>query len=120
MIKELKGRFGIISKENVRRAAEYIVLTGDEFTDYQSIVMLDMFRENLQRDTKTDLAKYNIADAMKTNITWTINLRSLQNFVTLRTNKAAHFEIRELAHKVVETIPDEHRYLIDEFVYKEK
>lgn len=66
-----------------------------------------------------DLIKYNIPEAYKTSLVWTINARSLQNFLELRTSKAALWEIRELAYAIYHMVPDEHKYLFEEFLYKE-
>ena len=116
MIRELNGTFGKISKETVARASKYIVLTGDDFTDYQSIVMLEMLRQNVTRGTSNDVSKYNLLEAYKTSLVWTANARSLQNFLSLRTNKAALKEIRDLANEIFKQIPEEHKFLFEDFV----
>ena len=43
MYKELHGRFGTILKEDVERASKYLHFTGDDKTDYTSIVILFPF-----------------------------------------------------------------------------
>lgn len=40
-----------------------------------------------------------------------INARSLQNFLTLRTSRSAHFHIRELAYEIYKQLPEDHKYL---------
>lgn len=44
-----------------------------------------------------DYSKYNICEALRTNVFWTINLRSLRNFLNLRDSDKAHMEIRHVA-----------------------
>ena len=44
------------------------------------------------------------------------NYRSLQNFLQLRTDKHAHFHIREVAYAMYECLPDEHKFLFKDFV----
>jgi thymidylate synthase (FAD) len=44
-----------------------------------------------------DVAKYFLLESLRTSFVWTINLRSMLNFLELRTAKAAHFEIRHIA-----------------------
>lgn len=100
------------------RAIKYIVETGDAATDAKSIVELDILRRNVQSGTKNDITKFNVPDCYKTELTWTINARSLQNFLTLRTGKAAMWEIRRLAYAIFEALPEDHKYLFEEFVYK--
>jgi len=87
------------------------VLTGDDLTDFQSIVTLEMLRLNVVSGTSNDICKYNLGESYKTSLVWTINARSLQNFLYLRTDKAALWEIRELANNLYVALPDEHKYL---------
>ena len=109
--KELTGRFGTISKENMERASHYIVLTGNDAIDYKSIINLELLRENVVLGVSNDISKYNLGESLKTTIQWTINARSLQNFFSLRSDKSALWEIRKLAFAIYESLPDEHRYL---------
>ena len=45
-------------------------------------------------------------------------LSILQNFFDLRTNKSALWEIRQLAFKIYENLPNEHKYLFDDYIHK--
>jgi len=63
-----------------------------------------------------DEAKYMLPEAYKTSFVWTINMRSLQNFLSLRTDKSALWEIRDLAHEVYRQVPDTHKFMLEEFV----
>lgn len=47
-----------------------------------------------------DIYKYFLNENFKTRVLWTINLRSMLNFLRLRTDKSAHFEIRLVANLV--------------------
>lgn len=85
MIRELNGKFGVISKDNVERASKYIHLTGNDLVDYTSIIQLELLRETVNTGISNDISKYNIGEAYRTQLTWTINLRSLQNFLSLLT-----------------------------------
>ncbi|STP06547.1 FAD-dependent thymidylate synthase [Helicobacter canis] len=55
-----------------------------------------------------------------TELTWTINARSLQNFLTLRTSKHALWEIQELSLCIYEALPQEHKYLFEKCVENSK
>lgn len=105
MYKELHGRFGTISKEDVERASKYLHFTGDDKTDYTSIVELELLRENVVTGVANDKSKYNMPESFRTQLTWSINLRSLQNFLTLRTSKKALPEIQHLAHLIYAALP---------------
>lgn len=63
-----------------------------------------------------DIAKYMLPEAFKTSLVSTMNMRSFQNFLRLRTSKAALPEIRELAKKMYEAIPDEHKFMYKEII----
>lgn len=45
-----------------------------------------------------DEAKYELPECFRTSFVWTINARSMLNFLKLRTSKNAHFEIRHIAN----------------------
>lgn len=45
-----------------------------------------------------DFAKYELIESIRTSFVWTINARSMLNFLKLRTSKNAHFEIRHIAN----------------------
>lgn len=45
-----------------------------------------------------DYIKYLLPESLRTSFSWSINLRSFINFLELRTDKHAHFEIRQIAH----------------------
>lgn len=90
---------------------DFIVLTGNHIVDNVSRANLknvvNMLREN--PEIRNDIGKFPLPEAFKTNLIWTINIRSLRNFLRLRTNKRALWEIRELANKVYKVLPEEHR-----------
>lgn len=56
-----------------------------------------------------DYIKYIVPESLRTSFSWTINLRSFINFLELRTDKHAHFEIRHIANEmrrvIAENIP---------------
>ncbi len=95
---------------------DYLVFTGFEMADRYNINMLIALKKILKSGVPVDYAKYCLPEAFKTEFTWTINLRSLQNFLSLRSDKSALWEIRELSKKVFDAIPEEYKYLLEEFV----
>ena len=93
------------------RASKYIVLTTNEAVDNASIKALENLREILQSQISLDIAKYCLIESHKSELTWTINARSLQNFLSLRTSKSALWEIRNLAHEIYSALPNEHKFI---------
>ncbi|MDD3597183.1 FAD-dependent thymidylate synthase [Sulfuricurvum sp.] len=117
-LKELKDEapFGI---ERTDRAEKYLVMCGVDMVDEMSIRALENLRTVLVAGVSNDRAKYCLPESYKTELTWTINARSLQNFISLRSDKAALWEIRDLAHAVYEALPAEHRYLFENSLKEE-
>jgi len=99
------------------RAARFIVLTGDETVDNASIKALENLREILANTTKSlDIVKYCLPECYKTELTWSVNARSLQNFLSLRSSKSALWEIRNLSLKLYESLPQEHKFIFEDHV----
>lgn len=63
-----------------------------------------------------DVAKYLLPEAYKTSLVMSINARSLQNFLELRTSKHALKEIQDLAKALFEAIPNEHKFLFEPYI----
>ena len=47
-----------------------------------------------------DTAKYLLPECLRTSFVWTLNLRSMLNFLKLRKSQSAHFEIRQIANEM--------------------
>ena len=116
-LKELRDEAAFSSSDK-ERAKKYLVLTGDEMVDIFSIMALENMRQILAKGIKIDIAKYALPESYKTELSWSINARSLQNFLALRTSPSALWEIRNLANAIFAALPDEHKYLFDDFVNK--
>ena len=109
-LKELRGE-ETFKENDFERASKYLVLTDVEMVDTMSIKALENLRIVLQSGISNDKAKYCLPESYKTELTWSINARSLQNFLYLRSDKAALWEIRELAKTIFSVLPEEHQYL---------
>ena len=103
-----------------KRVSKFIVLTGDDRVDACSVIALQNIQDILNEGISNDVAKYCLPESYKTELAWTINARSLQNFLALRTNKAALAEIRDLAFNIYNALPEDHKYLFTDSLYKEK
>ncbi len=112
-LKELKS-IEPFALDDYEGAAKFIVLTGNEKVDAASIAALNNLQELLQQGISNDIAKYALPESYKTELTWTINARSLQNFLTLRSAKSALWEIRNLANALFESLPEDHKYIFRE------
>jgi len=104
---------------NMEVAARFLVLLPEDSTglneqlNIENVVQLMKLRKFLQAGMANDKAKYCLPEAYKTSLAWTINARSLQNFLALRTSKSALWEIRQLANCVFDALPEEYKYIFD-------
>ena len=60
----------------------------------------------LAKGVKKEDARFLLPEATKTNLVMTINVRSLMNFMSLRLDKSAQWEIRELANAMVQALKE--------------
>lgn len=111
-LKELKDEAPFII-DHKERAEKYLVMCDVDMVDEMSIRALENLRIVLANGISNDRAKYCLPESYKTELTWSINARSLQNFISLRSDKAALWEIRDLARAVFEALPEDHRYLFE-------
>lgn len=95
-------------------ASQFIKLTNNDKVNQASLKALQNLQELLlDSSTTNDIAKYAMPECYLTELTWSINARSLQNFLSLRSDKRALWEIQELAHAIYNALPVEHRYLFE-------
>jgi thymidylate synthase (FAD) len=108
----LKDGYTFFSEESLSVAPKYIVMTGDKNVDGVSVSNLGSLQRLLKSSgVANDIGKYPLPESYKTSLVMTINARSLQNFLELRTSKSALWEIRDLAKAMLEALPEEHKYL---------
>ena len=103
-----------------KRASKYLVWTGVRNVDITSFFMLEDLRSLVKEGISNDKVKYCLSESFKVKLTMTISKRSLQNFLELRTNKAALWEIRELAYEIFNKLPEDHKYLFEDCLYENK
>ena len=121
-LKELKNTesFLPLDEKNLKRAEEFLVFTENRLVNEASIRALENLRLLLQENISNDLAKFAMPESYKTELTWSINARNLQNFLHLRSSKSALWEIRNLALAIFDAIPKEHQFIFVDLISKEK
>jgi len=120
-LKELRDAPTITHQPEDRYLTElFCVMTGDPLVDNAVTAALANLQVILKDGCKNDIAKFCLPEAYKTELTWTINARSLQNFLSLRTAPGAMWEIRRMAYDVYDALPEDHKYLFTDNIYKEK
>lgn len=117
-LKELKDEVEFTySAENINRIQKYIVFTKNEAVDKASTIALENLRIIIKNGgISLDIAKYCLPECYKTELTWSINARSLQNFLSLRSSKSALWEIRNLANLIYNNLPQEHKFIFEDCI----
>lgn len=101
----------------VRLLSKYIVMLESESGINSQIVQLKLMQTYL-RDKGINESKYLLPESYKTNLVMTINARSLQNLLNLRTPRSAHFpEVRVLAYLLYKNLPEDHKFIFTDFVH---
>lgn len=111
---EIQGGQTLVFDDEV--ISKYVVLTGDTMVDAEIKRSLKALQDKTKDGISNDIAKYCLPEAYKTSLVMTVNARSLQNFLALRTSKSALWEIQSLAKAMYEQIPEEHKYLFKECI----
>ena len=115
-LKELKEEASFLPfcVDNMERAKHFLVFTSNQAVNEASILALENLRKLLVSNIGNDLAKFAMPESYKTELTWSINARSLQNFLRLRSSNNALWEIRALAFGLFEALPQEHQFLFSD------
>lgn len=108
-LKELKDIDYILYED----LEKYCVLTGDTEVDMNTWMALQNVQRALKNSKKNDVVKFCLPESFRTNIRATINARSLQNLLSLRTSSAAMWEFQLLAKELYNQLPEKHKFLFD-------
>lgn len=124
-LKELKSELPFVQwnqeiDDDRIRASKYLVLLNDDLVDTASVFALGKLHEVLCEGVSNDKAKYCMPEAYRTQLTWTINLRSLQNFLSLRTDRKALPEIQHLANLIYQALSPEAKSLVSHCVKEQE
>lgn len=115
-LKELKQADFI---KSLKEAKNFIVLIGNEIIDSASLKALQNIQTIIKENTiNLDEVKYCLPECYRTELMFSINARSLRNFLELRASPSAHFEIRNLANKIYFSLDENYRkYLFSNIQY---
>ena len=116
-LKELKKEIQFNDFHNdfqFEKSKKYVVYTENLKVDYAIFRALGELQLLIKAGISNDIAKFALPEAYKTELMWTVNARSLMNFLSLRSDKAALWEIRNLAWEVYNQIPEDHQFLFND------
>ena len=98
---------------NLARAQQFLVFCQEPKVNEASVYALENLRVLLSQGISNDLAKFCMPESYKTELSWSINARSLQNFLSLRSSRSALWEIQNLARAIFDALPDSHKYIFE-------
>jgi len=123
-----RHRMASLSVKSTRYTLKELRAVGANLSDFIVEVIPDVDQANKKQLTRllgllnagvsNDIVKYMLPEAYKTSLVWSINMRSLQNFLNLRTSKAALPEIRELAYRIFDKLPDDHKFMYEHVLHE--
>ena len=106
----------IITEEQRERASKYITLTGDNEVDEVLIAQLELSRQLVEKKKANDSISMTLTQAWQYNLSCSMSLTAVQHFLALRLKKDAHWDIRDLANNILESIPKDHLYLYSDYI----
>lgn len=90
--------------------------TGDTQVDDLLADWKDTITLMLESGKKNDVVSLMLPQAYQYKWVAKFNYRSLQNFLSLRLNKHAHYQIREVAQAMYDSLPNAHKYLFKDLL----
>lgn len=108
------------------KSTRYTLNKGELVFDSTGNELADRIMEHLRKDilcliemgVENDVTSLMLPAVYEYRWVAKFNYRSLQNFLALRTDKHAHFKIREVAFAMYESLPQEHKVLFNDNVKK--
>lgn len=95
---------------------KFLVQTPGSYVNSYNLSLLSQLKTTLICGTSNDIAKYMLPEAFKTRLQWQIDGRNLQSFLELRSSREALWEIQLLARAVFDVLPEEHKYIYEEYM----
>jgi len=101
------GISGFLNISTSREQLEYLIHSDDDYRiEFQELQSLK------QKRNVGDNFKHIVTDNWKTDFVFTMNLRTLKNYLDLRNSGAAYFQIRMLAEEIIEATPKKYLDLV--------
>lgn len=109
-------KYGIPSAKDIKRASKYIHITGNALIDAASIKHLDEIRCLATTAISNDDLSLMLPQAWVYRGQIQLNARSLRHFFSLRApGTHAHPGMQDLALRLSTNLPDDHKYLFEDF-----
>lgn len=105
-----------VSEVSLEMLSKYVYIMNEYEDILNQIKSINHLILQLKNNTVNQV-KYIIPESFKTTLVMTINARSLQNLLKLRTGRSAMFpEIRAIAYTLYILLPEDHEYLFEYYI----
>lgn len=101
-IRHIRTQVGKPGAYSFEQLPEDISTDARQIINAQAIIAHAAYRELIEMNVAKEVARMVLPVSMMTQFYWTVNARSLMNFLSLRTDENAQFEIRQYADAVEE------------------
>ena len=76
----------------------------------------EMIKDCVDKNLANDDISMLLPQAWHYSLVCTMSLQALQHFLQLRTKTDAHWDIQQLAHKMYEALPEDHKFLFTDYI----
>ena len=90
--------------------------TAKEYYDYVMEFLATAYNELQERGIPKEDCRMVLPNACTSSVVVTMNPRSFRNFLKLRLDKKAQWEIRMLAYEMYKAIPEDHKFMYEDIV----
>jgi len=102
------------TKKSVNNNSAGYTLSKSDLVNEKLAILHKMIKECVDAGASNDEISLLLPQAWNYNLMATFSLGALQHFLTLRLKSDAHWDIRDLAHKLYKAIPEEHKYIFED------
>ena len=85
--------------------------TRDAWVNEQLGLWLEVIKEGITKKISDDDLAMMLPQAYQYSLTLTMSMQGLQHFLNLRLKKDAHYDIQELARRLSDAIPEDHKFM---------
>lgn len=108
------------TKKSVKADKAGYTETKTELVNKYLAQISEMIKDCVDKNLANDDISMLLPQAWQYNLFCSMSLQAVQHFIKLRTKTDAHWDIQELAHKIYEAIPEEHKFLFTDYLKETK
>lgn len=102
------------TKKCVRKGSASFTESKNELVTKYLYDIMEMVKDCVDKNIDNDEISLLLPQAWRYNLVCSMSMSAVQHFLNLRLAKEAHWDIRDLANKIYESLPKEHLFLFTE------